>query len=375
MLRRGTIVVAAFALLVSAAGLAQATTFNVNNYTITNVGGVDANYSGPVALNFRGYNLTDSGLVTGQGIYGYRGSGFPTTPTTYLGEWTAGGGFVPLYNTGDSGFGYYPAAMGNDSGTFSFWTEFGSSNGHLWTSSGGVTSPAALSSGAGLINSSGLAAGGDWLNATTGCAYDTVTHVGYTLPGVGMNINNAGQVCGSENNFGTGFVWTENASTYWGAANTTTTLSGFAEAECLSPNGRYVGGTGPGYSNAIVYDANTHSYSTVASGEVYAIASNGWMGGDTDGTGDFGGTAWLWDGTTLHNLNTELTAKFPSVLSGLTVCACMAINSSNQILVWGTNSTQYPETFVLTPVPEPSALLLLASGLAGLLAYAWRKRK
>jgi hypothetical protein len=29
----------------------------------------------------------------------------------------------------------------------------------------------------------------------------------------------------------------------------------------------------------------------------------------------------------------------------------------------------------LTPVPEPSTLALLAAGLAGLLAYAWRKRR
>ena len=27
------------------------------------------------------------------------------------------------------------------------------------------------------------------------------------------------------------------------------------------------------------------------------------------------------------------------------------------------------------PVPEPSTLLLTASGLAGLVAYAWRKRR
>ena len=35
------------------------------------------------------------------------------------------------------------------------------------------------------------------------------------------------------------------------------------------------------------------------------------------------------------------------------------------------------DAFLLTPVvtPEPSTLLLAASGLIGLLAYAWRKRK
>ena len=32
-------------------------------------------------------------------------------------------------------------------------------------------------------------------------------------------------------------------------------------------------------------------------------------------------------------------------------------------------------TVPLTPVPEPSTLALLAAGLAGLLAYAWRKRR
>ena len=168
---RIAIIIGVSALVVSAAGFAPAAEFNASNYTITNIGGVDADWSGPAALNFRGYNLTDSGLVTGWGIYGWRGSaGPPPIPVTYLGEWTAAGGFVPLYNTGDPGFGYYPAAMGNDSGTFSYWTEFGSASGHLWTSSGGATSPAALASGAGLINSAGLAAGGDWLNATTGCA-------------------------------------------------------------------------------------------------------------------------------------------------------------------------------------------------------------
>ena len=34
-----------------------------------------------------------------------------------------------------------------------------------------------------------------------------------------------------------------------------------------------------------------------------------------------------------------------------------------------------PTVYTPAPVPEPSTLLLLASVLAGLLAYAWRKRR
>ncbi len=37
--------------------------------------------------------------------------------------------------------------------------------------------------------------------------------------------------------------------------------------------------------------------------------------------------------------------------------------------------TAMPALILSQPVPEPSALLLAAAGLAGLLAYAWRKRK
>jgi hypothetical protein len=433
MLRRATILISALALVVSAVGLARAATFNASHYTVTDLGGIDANWSGAVKLTFQGYSLTDSGLVTGYGFYGWRGSGGPPPiPVTYLGQWRSSTGFVPLYNTGDTGFMPYFPATGNDSGTVSY-TNYNSPHGHLWTSGGGSTAPAALTSGAGLINSSGLVTGGDWFNGTTGVAYDSVALTSTTLPGVGMSINDNGQIGGSIT-WGTGFVWTKNANAYWGAAGTTTTLSGMGEVLSLSPDGRYAGGTDSTWTSARLYDASTHTYSTITTGEAYVIAGNGWIGGDTDGTGGFAGTGWLWDGTTLHNLNTELA------IPGYTACAVMAINSSNQILVWGkradysivsfllggmpgdanidgkvdindlsrvlTNYDQTGKTWadgdfdgngtvditdlskVLTnydkslgasaigsrAVPEPSTLLSAATGLVSLLAYTWRKR-
>jgi hypothetical protein len=44
-------------------------------------------------------------------------------------------------------------------------------------------------------------------------------------------------------------------------------------------------------------------------------------------------------------------------------------------LVIPINFVNMPDLILQHPVPEPSTILLTASGLAGLLAYAWRRRK
>ena len=53
------------------------------------------------------------------------------------------------------------------------------------------------------------------------------------------------------------------------------------------------------------------------------------------------------------------------------------INSAGDIAGVGVTSTGADDAYLLTPIPtpEPSTLLLAASGLLGLLAYAWRKRR
>ena len=49
------------------------------------------------------------------------------------------------------------------------------------------------------------------------------------------------------------------------------------------------------------------------------------------------------------------------------------VNDSGSIVGFGTiGGVQHG--FLLTPTPEPSTLVLLAAGMAGVLAYAWRKR-
>jgi hypothetical protein len=114
-------------------------------------------------------------------------------------------------------------------------------------------------------------------------------------------------------------------------------------------------------TSGCLYDAATHSIVKSISGQAYAVNDNGWLGGDTetdwtsnDWSGRFTGTAWLWDGTTEHDLDAELHAQFASVVSDLTICAVWGINNSSQVLVWGKTSQGRIQSFLLNFIPGDS---------------------
>ena len=81
--------------------------------------------------------------------------------------------------------------------------------------------------------------------------------------------------------------------------------------------------------------------------------------------------AVIWDGGTVIDLNDLIDPALGWRLEYPTM-----IDDNGTIAGYGyINGEKHPFMLTYAPVPEPSTLALLAAGLVGLLAYAWRKRK
>ncbi len=338
--------------LVAASSWAAA--FDPSDYTATNLGGVadsSTDLTGPT--NFWAYSLTDSGQVTGYGMQ----QGSNGTANEVLGSWNATTGFVANLNTPITGgypnspyvYNYVPVA-GNNTGTI-VWTDQ-SVVGHVYNSAGSTTAPAALL----WVNSAGLAVGGaDPVGGNgPGIVYNTVTQttVAANLPGVGYYINDAGQAGGTENGFTEGFVWSQTASNGW--AQGVTPLPQLGSVLGISQDGQYAVGQDPGITNGVVYDNVAKSATTITGGTAISVNNNGWVGGSSS-TANYAyidpyPSAWLWDGTTLHT--TDLSAMLPT---GYTAVSVMAVNDSDDILMWGVDGDQWDNVhaFLLTPTATP----------------------
>ena len=107
------------------------------------------------------------------------------------------------------------------------------------------------------------------------------------------------------------------------------------------------------YSGSTMTDlgalGGTNSTNTIAN----AINASGQV------VGVSAGHAFLYSGSAMTDLNTLIDP-----LSGWTLKYAFAINDTGQIVGCGSNGGR-PDVFLLTPVPEPSMLVLLCSALLG----------
>lgn len=94
--------------------------------------------------------------------------------------------------------------------------------------------------------------------------------------------------------------------------------------------------------------------------------------GETWGAADFTYHATIWTAAGgLQDLNDLTDASG----TGWTLTEARAINGSKQIVGYGTNPDGDMHAFLLTPVPEPSTLLLAVLGGAGVAALGYRVRR
>ena len=79
---------------------------------------------------------------------------------------------------------------------------------------------------------------------------------------------------------------------------------------------------------------------------------------------------------TMQDMNTVFGSSGYNIIpSGWTLTDAYGIDNDGDIAGFASNGTYNLAFLIAASVPEPCTLLLAAIGLAGLLAYAWKKRQ
>ena len=181
-------------------------------------------------------------------------------------------------------------------------------------------------------------------------------------PGAAFGINDSGQIVGSSQ--GHAFRYSDGVMQDLGTLPGGTGSDGHA----INAGGQVVGVSatlGDSAQHAFLYSGTLmHDLGTLPGdsfSEAWAINNSGQVVGESDSH------AFLYRDGVMYDLNALIN---PS--SGWEIQRAFGINDRGQITGLGTFFGQQ-DAFLLTPVPEPSSLVLAAVGFAGLAASRWRK--
>ena len=129
--------------------------------------------------------------------------------------------------------------------------------------------------------------------------------------------------------------------------------------------------TADGSHHAFLYSGGTMKDLDGMSGSAswaYCVNNKGQVVGDR--TVNSVGYAFLYTDGIMQDLNSLIPTSSEWELGHAS-----SINDNGWIVGWGMNPSGQQHAFLLTPVPEPSTLVLLGAAAIGLLGYAWRRKR
>ena len=351
--------------------------------------------TGSVSAAIR-YTMTDLGALVGSaGSYGSSAAGInvkgqvAVNATTDAYHW----GKAFLYNNGTmADMGSLPGGPGwswaggiNDSGQVAGASYISTSASHVFLYSNGTmtdlgTLPGYSYCDAYGINNSGQVVGVSGPSSDFPHAFLYSNGIMKGLGTLGGNcstayaVNTSGQVVGNSdlsNNIERAFLYSGGTMTDLG------TLPGglFSSADDINDRGKVVGWseTTGSSMHAFLYSGGTMTDLGTLSGDTHswahAINTSGQVVGES--FVDFGDEhAFFYDNGKMVDLNSLVDPATNWLLQNAT-----DINDSGWIVGWGSNSTGQSHAFLLTPIPEPSTLILLGIGAISLFACACRRRR
>ena len=369
MFRGYSMVLGALCLAFTCAGLASAA---APSYTITDLG---------VAPGWASTDDVDPAAINASGqVVGWAW----TTAGGQLGFVYSGGMMTDIGTLNGMGMDTFARAI-NATGLVAGQSETSSGKLHailfshgtltdLGTLGGAWSSASGVNNGGQVVGYSDTSAGIEHaMLYSNGTMTDLGSLAGATTASFAAGINANGQVAGWAGS--DAFLYSSQTMTNLGTLPAPYNWS--SEATAINNAGQVIG-----YSQGSGNNTHSFLFSNGAMSDLGTLPAPFNVGTFAEGINDLGqvvGRSWtlsLAEHAFLDNNGTMIDLEnLLGPESGWTLSEAAGINDQGCIVGYGENPAGQARAFLLTPVPEPSAIALLLAGTACLLGSVWRRRK